>query len=80
VTLATQARYAERIAAEGLRFHAVGPDVDPADRKFIEQVMDARRGTERVLRFLSGHVCASYDSILGLPRLEFCTFWGWVME
>ena len=68
VTLATQARYAERIAAEGLRFHAVGPDVDPADRKFIEQAMDARRGTERVLRFLSGHVRASYDRSLPAVR------------
>ena len=68
VTLATQALYAERIAAEGLRFHAVGPDVDPTDRKFIEQAMDARRGTERILRFLSAHVRASYDRSLPAVR------------
>ena len=68
VTLATQAIYAERIAAEGLRFHAVGPDVEPDDRKFIEQAMDARRGTERVLRFLSGHARTSYDQSLPAVR------------
>jgi rhamnosyltransferase subunit B len=68
VTLATQTLYAERIAAEGLRFHAIGPDVDPTDRKFIEQAMDARRGTERVLRFLSGHVRASYERSLPAVR------------
>ncbi len=68
VTLAAQELYAERVAAEGLRFHAVGPDLDPADRKFIEQAMDARRGTERVLRFLSGHIRASYDQSLPAVR------------
>jgi MGT family glycosyltransferase len=68
VTIAAQSLYAERIAAEGLRFHAVGPEVDPTDRKFIERAMDARRGTERVLRFLSGHVRASYDQSLPAVR------------
>ena len=68
VTLAAQQLYAERIAAAGLRFHAVGPEVDPADRDFIAQVMEARRGTERVLRFLSGHVRASYDQSLPAVR------------
>jgi rhamnosyltransferase subunit B len=68
VTLAAQAIYAERVAAVGLRFHAVGPDVDPADRKFIEQAMDARSGTERVLRFLSAHVRGSYDQSLPAVR------------
>jgi MGT family glycosyltransferase len=68
VTLATQTLYAERIAAEGLRFHAVGPDIDPADRKFIEQAMDARRGTRRIVQFLSRHVRASYDQSLPAVR------------
>lgn len=68
VTLATQALYADRVAAEGLRFHAVGPEVDPNDRQFIERVMDARRGTERILRFLSAHVRTSYEQALPAVR------------
>jgi MGT family glycosyltransferase len=68
VTIATQALYAERVAAEGLRFHAVGPEVDPTDREFMERAMEARRGTERVLRFMSTHVRASYDQALPAVR------------
>ncbi len=67
-TLAAQARYAEAVAGEGLRFHAVGPDVDPTDREFMEQAMGARRGTEHVLRFLSGQVRASYEQSLPAVR------------
>ena len=52
----------------GFGFTPLGRISIPQIEKFIEQAMDARRGTERVLRFLSGHVRGSYDQSLPAVR------------
>ena len=49
VVVATCEFYRDRVVALGLGFHPVPPDIDPADTKFIERMMDARRGSERLL-------------------------------
>lgn len=64
VTVASSPVYAARVAENGLDFHPVRPDLDPTDRKLLAEVMDARRGTERVLRFLSQAVRQSYEDTL----------------
>jgi len=68
VTIATLPVYAQKVAHEGLEFHAVRPDIRPGDRELLAQVMDARRGTERVLRFTSSTVRESYDDTLPAAR------------
>jgi hypothetical protein len=59
VTIATSASYAAKIASEGLAFHAVRPDVSLEDNALLAYVMDARHGSERVVRYLSSEVRAS---------------------
>ena len=48
--LATVARYRELVEGEGLEFHPVRPDVDPADTDLIRRAMDPWRGTEVIVR------------------------------
>lgn len=50
--LAMPALYGETAAREGLAFHAVRPEIDPGDRETIRRVMDARTGTEFIVRTL----------------------------
>lgn len=68
VTIASSPIYAEKVAAEGLGFHPVRPDVDPSDTAMIEYAMHARHGTERVLRFVADVVRESYEDTLAAAR------------
>jgi rhamnosyltransferase subunit B len=68
VTIATSIFYKAKVESEGLRFHAVRPDVDPLDRKLIEHIMDAKHGSERVIRFVTDRVRESYEDLLPAAR------------
>lgn len=63
VTLATSETYRARVEAEGLRFHSVRPDVSLEDREMLAYVMDAKHGTERIVRYLASIVRDSYHDI-----------------
>jgi UDP:flavonoid glycosyltransferase YjiC (YdhE family) len=68
VTIATSASYAAKIASEGLAFHAVRPDL-PVDRTaLLAYMMDRRRGSERVIRFIGSVIRESYDDSLCAAR------------
>ena len=64
VTIATSAAYRGKVEREGLGFHAIRPDISLDDREMLELVMDARRGSERVLRFAASAVRESYTDTL----------------
>ena len=68
VTIATSPSYAAKIASEGLTFHAVRPDVSLQDSALLAYVMDTRRGSERVVRYLSAEVRQSYEDTLPAAR------------
>ena len=65
VTLATSAGYEAKIRAEELEFVAVRPDISLEDGAMLSYVMDARRGPERVVRFLAAEIRKSYQDTLG---------------
>ena len=64
VTLATSALYRAKVESAGLHFHAVRPDVSLNDRELLAYVMDARRGSERIVRYLASVVRDSYEDVL----------------
>src|SRR5580700_2054574 len=68
VIIATLPGYAVKIAAEGLAFHPVRPDISPDDRDLLERLMDVRRGTERVIRYITARVGESYEDTLPAAR------------
>jgi UDP:flavonoid glycosyltransferase YjiC (YdhE family) len=68
VTIATSPSYAAKIASEGFAFHPVRPDVSLEDNALLAYVMDARHGSERVVRYLSSEVRASYEDTLPAAR------------
>lgn len=62
--LAMPAYFAAVVGREGFAFHAVGPDVRPDDTEFVRRVMDARRGSEWLLReAIVPHVERSYEEL-----------------
>ena len=62
--LAMPAFFAPVVAREGFAFHAVGPDVRPDDTEFVRRVMDAKRGSEWLLReAIVPHVERSYEEL-----------------
>jgi rhamnosyltransferase subunit B len=62
--LAMPAYYREAAAREGLRFHPVRPDVDPADRETVGRIMNAASGTEFIVRqLILGSVRESYADL-----------------
>ncbi|MEX2569657.1 MAG: glycosyltransferase, partial [Gemmatimonadota bacterium] len=38
------------VEREGLDFHPIRPDIDPSDRQAVRRVMNARTGTEFLIR------------------------------
>lgn len=50
--LAMPAFYREMMEREGLGFHPVRPNVDPTDRETVARIMDARTGTEFIIKNL----------------------------
>src|ERR1019366_9461940 len=71
VTLATSAEYAKRVRCEELDFVSVRPDISLADSAMLSYVMDARRGPERLVRFLASVVRESYqDTLAAVKRAD----------
>jgi rhamnosyltransferase subunit B len=68
VTIATSSSYAAKITSEGLAFHAVRPDISLDDQALLAYVMDTRRGSERVLRYVGSAVRESYEDTLPAAR------------
>ena len=64
VTIATSRTYEPKVRSEGLEFHAVRPDASLDDRALMEYVFDARRGSERVVRYLASAARESYEDLL----------------
>ena len=52
VTVAAMEMYRERIEPLGLAFAPMAPHMDPEDRELVREVMDARRGSEKIIREL----------------------------
>ena len=64
VTVATVRHYGPRVAAAGLDFHPVGPDLDPTDPVTLRKAMDKRHGPEYVLREVTlGHLRSAVDDL-----------------
>jgi rhamnosyltransferase subunit B len=71
VALATSAGYAKKVRSEELEFVAIRPDISLADGAMLSYVMDARRGTERVVRFLGSVIRESYqDTLAAVKRAD----------
>jgi rhamnosyltransferase subunit B len=66
VAIATSALYRSKVESSGLTFHPVRPDVSFDDRELLAYVMDAKRGSERIIRFLSSSVRESYADLVEL--------------
>ena len=63
--MALPAVYEPKIRPLGLEFHAVRPDIDPANTVLVEMVYDIKNGTEHGLRdFLFPALCQTYDDLL----------------
>ena len=50
VTIATSPFYQPKVESEGIGFHAVRPNLSPDDTELIKLIMDARKGSEYVIR------------------------------
>jgi UDP:flavonoid glycosyltransferase YjiC (YdhE family) len=50
--IATSPFYRDYVERAGIAFHPVRPDVDPNDRALVARIMDARRGTDFIIRDL----------------------------
>ena len=67
VTLATLEYFRDLVTAQGLGFHPIRPDVNPADADVVRRIMDRDRGTEFLLReLIFPGVDAMYDDLTGL--------------
>jgi len=68
VAIATSASYQARVEAEDLAFSAIRPDIDLNNEALLSYVMDARHGSERVVRYLADVVHESYTDTLEAAR------------
>lgn len=71
--LATSEIYREKMEAVGLELHPVRPHLPSSDRpdevsRMVVDFMDARRGTERLLRWLMTHLRDAYEDTLAAAR------------
>ncbi len=64
MTVATLRHYESRVAAAGLGFHPIGPDLDPTDPVQLKRAMHKRRGPEYVLREMTlGNLRTAFDDL-----------------
>ncbi|MGA3034490.1 MAG: glycosyltransferase [Terracidiphilus sp.] len=57
--------YRPKIEPLGLEFHAIRPDIDPANTKLVDMIYDVKKGTETGLReFLFPALRETYDDLL----------------
>jgi rhamnosyltransferase subunit B len=69
VALALPRYYEEMVQREGLEVRFVGPDIDPTDRDLIARVMDARTGSETLIRtWLMPALRQSYEELREAAR------------
>ena len=68
VTIATSGVHRAAVESEGLQFHPVRPDIDRGNPELIAYVMDARRGSERIVRYLASLVRETYQDTLEAAR------------
>src|SRR5579885_1704815 len=68
VTIATSALYRAKVESAGLTFLPVRPDVSFGDRELLAYVMDAKYGSERIIRYLAALVRESYEDVLDAAR------------
>lgn len=69
VTVATLSYYAPILAASGIGFHPLRPDISPDDRVLVGRIMDRDRGTEFLLRHLIAPALrAMHDDLEPLAR------------
>ncbi len=63
--MALPAVYEAKVRAAGLDFHAIRPDIDPADTRLIAMIYDVNKGTETGLReFLFPSLRETYADLL----------------
>lgn len=64
VKIATGEAYRSKVESEGIGFHAVRPNISPDDHEAIRRAMDAKKGSEYVLRhMLLPHLRSSYEDL-----------------
>jgi rhamnosyltransferase subunit B len=57
--------YREKMDALGFEFYPMRPDIDPDDRQLAREIMDAKTGTEKLLReILFPNVRPMYDDLM----------------
>lgn len=63
--LAAPGHYRAHAESEGMRFHAVRPDIDPSDHELVARIMEPKRGTEVIVReLLMPSIQHSYDDLM----------------
>lgn len=71
VIIATSPIYQEKTEDLGLGFHPVRPDIDLEDKYFIEQVTNAKRGPEFLIReHVIPYLEQSYDDLADLLKAD----------
>lgn len=57
--------YAEKIADLGFEFVVLRPSIDPTDRELLREVMDARKGPEKIIKdLISPHLREMYEDLM----------------
>lgn len=68
VTIAASSIYQAPVESEGLAFYPVRPEISFDDREKIAQVMDPRRGSELLVRFLSATVRENFEDFFAATQ------------
>src|SRR5688500_16166743 len=64
VTVAAMEFYREKIGMLGMNFAPMRPHLDPEDRELVREMMDTRKGSERILRdIIIGNIRPMYDDL-----------------
>jgi rhamnosyltransferase subunit B len=64
VTLAAMEFYREKAGMLGFNFAPMSPHLDPEDRDLVREMMDVRKGSERILRdIIIGNIRPMYDDL-----------------
>ncbi len=69
VTIATSPYYQPKVESEGIGFHAVRPNLSPDNTELIKLAMDAKKGSEYVIRqVMLPHLRDSYEDLTRAAR------------
>jgi UDP:flavonoid glycosyltransferase YjiC (YdhE family) len=65
IVLNTLEVYREKIELLGFEFYPLRPDIDPDDRELAKEMMDARNGTERIVKdLMMGNLRPMYEDLM----------------